>query len=39
MFKYQGVREERRKRIELSLDHTSAAAAAAAAAIILVITK
>lgn len=37
MFKYQGVREERRKRIELSLDHTSAAAAAAA--IILVITK
>lgn len=35
MFKYQGVREERRKRIELSLDHTSAAAAA----IILVITK
>lgn len=37
MFKYQGVREERRKRIGLSLDHTSAAAAAAA--IILVITK
>lgn len=37
MFKYQGVREERRKRIKLSLDHTSAAAAAAA--IILVITK
>lgn len=36
MFKYQGVREERRKRIKLSLDHTSAAAAAA---IILVITK
>ena len=34
MFKYQGVREEK-KRIGLSLDHTSAAAAA----IILVITK
>ena len=38
MFKYQGVREREEKRIELSLDHTSAAAAAAAA-IILVITK